>query len=313
MKRVLGILPYVGIAIAVVLLLYYPVSEAIDAYRREQVAAQLDTTAEETSDEVLAEMIAQATAYNQVLGGLEPAIARADIWPYERQMLREATRNVAIAYVRIPELSLTMPVYHGTSDAALSMGVGHLESTSLPVGGQSSHSVLSAHTGMQGMRAFDDIGKLEPDDVVGVKALGEMRCWRVTSTEIVEPDDTSSFDIVQGADRLTLVTCWPYGVNDHRLLVHCERCEVPEGFEEAANNVASVLSSPNMAGLWALLAIAAVVVLLLVIRAVMRRRNKKILAGAASAGLPEDRNHAVVGADARVGGVPEEKGNEYGE
>ena len=93
----------------------------------------------------------------------------------------------AFGYVTIPKIGLSMPIYRGTNDAALSAGVGHLEGTSLPVGGASTYAVLTAHSGLEGMRAFDDIRKLEPGDVFGVKVLGDMRCYRVVGSQTVLP------------------------------------------------------------------------------------------------------------------------------
>ena len=108
-------------------------------------------------------------------------------------------------------------------------GVGHVEGTSLPVGGESTHCVITAHSGMRNLRMFDDIRQLEPGDLVLLHTMGDVYAYRVVSSEVVWPDETSSLAIAPGEDLLTLVTCTPYGVNDHRLLVHCERTDyVPE-------------------------------------------------------------------------------------
>lgn len=245
-RRVLSALPFVGILCGLAVLLAYPAQEALDAYRRGQVASTIDTTAASVPDERKEELLRQAHAYNARLAGDDAGVDATEIWPYDEQLSYTAGVDDAFAYVRIPKLALTMPVYHGTSDAALSAGVGHVESTSLPVGGDDTHAVLSAHSGMSGMRAFDDIEKLSPGDVFGVHVLGDWYCYRVESSETVLPDEVDRFDIQPGRDMVTLVTCVPYGVNDHRYLVHAVRCPMPDGFLTESADPVAVATSPLM-------------------------------------------------------------------
>ncbi len=267
------VLPYVGVLVALCVMLYYPVSEMIDAYRRAEVAATLDLESEQVDDSRKQEMLAQATAWNRLLAGLTPDMPSDEILPYEQQ-LSDGTTD-AFAYVVIPKINLTMPLYHGLSDAVLSAGAGHSPNSSLPIGGESTHTVISGHSGMAGMRAFDDVRQLVPGDVIGVRVLGEMRCWRVTSSEVVDPERLESLGIRAGEDLLSLVTCTPYGINEQRLLVHAVRCEVPEGFGEQIPGPVESLASPR-----AIPAVAgvAVVVLVCVIGAarklVVRRRRR---------------------------------------
>ena len=262
-----GILPYLGILVGLVIVGFYPASEAIDAWRRDQVAVELDQRAATLDTSQKDELLAQARAYNECLAGDEPEIAEQDIWPYERQLSPDGA-DTPFAYVIIPGIDLTMPVYHGTDDAALSAGVGHLEYTSLPIGGVSTHAVLSAHSGMSGMRAFDEIDQLHEGDVFGIRVLGDLYCYRVTGSEVVLPDETGSLAIRPGEDLCTLVTCTPYGVNDHRLLVHAERCEVPDGFGQAAASPATVITNKRV---WPLL--VAIVAIVLVFALVNHRRR----------------------------------------
>ena len=175
----------------------------------------------------------QARSYNQVLAGEEPDLDPADIVDYSRQLTYD--RDPMMSWVEIPSIDVSMPIYHGTSESALMAGVGHLEGTSLPVGGASTHCVITAHSGMRNLRMFDDIRQLVPGDLVLLHTMGDTYAYRVTSSEVVWPDEVSSLGIAPGEDLLTLVTCTPYGVNDHRLLVHCERTDYePEEAEEQA-------------------------------------------------------------------------------
>ncbi|MDD5799237.1 MAG: class C sortase [Coriobacteriales bacterium] len=175
--------------------------------------------------------LSQARAYNEVLAGQTPEIDPNQILPYDQQLTFD--RDPMMSWVEIPSINVGMPIYHGTSDSALMAGVGHLEGTSLPVGGASTHTVLTAHSGMSNLRMFDDIRDLRPGDLVLLHTMGEVLAYKVDSSEVVWPDDVSSLGIQDGQDLLTLVTCTPYGVNDHRLLVHCERTDYNP--EEAAS------------------------------------------------------------------------------
>lgn len=266
-------LPVVGLIVGLLVIAYYPATEAIDSLRRAQIASQIDAVAQTADTSTLDEMFAQAEAYNRNLVGLTASIAASSIWPYSQQLSIDG-HDTAFGYVIIPKISLTMPVYHGTSDAALSAGAGHLETSSLPVGGESTHTVITAHSGMSGMRAFDDIRQLEVGDVFGIKVYGRLVCYRVSSIETVLPEETESLAIQAGEDLATLVTCTPYGVNDHRLLVHAERCEVPDGFEENISPVASVVGSSRMVPFIVAFAVVAAVAVVLAIRMAGARRRK---------------------------------------
>lgn len=163
----------------------------------------------------------QAQAYNAVLAGQTPAIDPNTILPYAKQLTFD--RDPMMSWIEIPSINVSMPIYHGTSDSALMAGVGHLEGTSLPVGGASTHCVLTAHSGMKNLSMFDDIRDLKPGDLVLLHTLGKTLAYKMVSSEVVWPDNMKSLGIEQGADKVTLVTCTPYGINDHRLLVHCVR------------------------------------------------------------------------------------------
>lgn len=136
--------------------------------------------------------------------------------------------NGVMGTLNIPSIHLELPIYHTVDTDVLEHGVGHLEGTSLSIGGDSSHCVLSGHTGLPTMKIFDNLDQLEVGDYFIISVLGEDHAYQVTSTEVVLTDETDSLVIQEGKDLCTLVTCTPYGVNTHRLLVHAERCEVPE-------------------------------------------------------------------------------------
>ncbi|MCC6106862.1 MAG: class C sortase [Atopobiaceae bacterium] len=230
------------------------------------VSSTVDAMGQEQKDYYLSE----ARAYNEVLAQETPEIAPNQILPYEQQLTFD--RDPMMSWIEIPSIDVSMPIYHGTSDAALMAGVGHLEGTSLPVGGTSTHCVLTAHSGMKNLSMFDDIRDLVPGDIVLLHTMGEVLAYRVDSSEVVWPDEMDSLSIQQGQDLLTLVTCTPYGVNDHRLLVHCERTEYVPEEAEAQGDLANRHWGMRE---WAVLIVAVVLLLVLLDVIVHRIRQKR--------------------------------------
>ena len=130
-----------------------------------------------------------------------------------------------MAYIEIPAIDVYLPIYHGTKEETLLIGVGHLENTSLPAGGESTHAVLSAHCGLPSARLFTDLHLLKEGSLFRIHVLDEKLTYQVYDIETVNPDDSSSLFIQEGEDLVTLITCTPYGKNTHRLLVHGRRIE----------------------------------------------------------------------------------------
>ncbi|MGN0583933.1 MAG: class C sortase [Ruminococcus sp.] len=133
-----------------------------------------------------------------------------------------------MANIEIPAIDVNLPIYHGTSEETLLIGVGHLENTTLPIGGESTHAVLSAHCGLPSARLFTDLDLLREGNIFRIHVLDEVLTYQVYKIETVEPDDVESLFIVKGEDIVTLITCTPYGKNTHRLLVHGKRIEESE-------------------------------------------------------------------------------------
>lgn len=148
--------------------------------------------------------------------------------------LLDMTSDGAMGYITIPAIDVNLLVYHGQSEEVLKKGIGHIKGTSLPVGGESTHTVLTGHTGLSSAKLFTDLNKLEEGDIFVLNIAGEHFAYEVDQIKIVDPNDTSDLAIVDGKDYCTLVTCYPYGINSHRLLVRGERTEyVEEDVEEA--------------------------------------------------------------------------------
>ena len=141
-----------------------------------------------------------------------------------------------MANIQIPAINVNLPIYHGTSEEILKKGVGHLENTSLPVGGNGTHAVLSAHRGLASAKLFTDLNKLKSGDKIIINVLNETLVYEVYDIEIVDPDNVNSLRAVQNQDIITLVTCTPYGINTQRLLVHARRTEDLNSSNNINNN-----------------------------------------------------------------------------
>ena len=144
-----------------------------------------------------------------------------------------------MGYLKIPVLETTLPIYHSTDESVLQIGVGHLEGSSLPIGGKGTHSVLSAHNGLLGRKLFADLDKLIIGDIFTINTLGEKKMYRIDNISVVLPEETAELRIVDGKDYVTLVTCTPYGENSHRLLVKGSRINHDNSLEKIDRKISS--------------------------------------------------------------------------
>ncbi len=252
----------------------YPV---ISNYVNQKYASQIHTAYQEVMEQIddsaLREAKAQADIYNH---SLIPGASTQDT--YSQEGLQAASANYdsqlnlagngIMGYVEIPKISVNLPIYHGTENDSLERGIGHLLGSSLPVGGESTHSILSGHSGMASQKMFTDLEQLIIGDVFYLHVLDETLAYQVVEINTVLPYDTSLLGIAPGEDLCTLVTCTPYGVNTHRLLVRGS--QIP--YEEAEQLMEETASEEAAASTWeekylqgVILGIAAALVLILVI------------------------------------------------
>lgn len=208
----------------------YPV---ISNYVNRKYASEIYTAYQEaiaqTDDTMLEQERDRAAAYNQALisgnGFTQDALQSAS---ESYDSILNLAGDGIMGYVEIPKISVRLPIYHGTGDSVLRKGVGHLLGSSLPIGGGSTHSILSGHSGMASQTMFTDLEQLEMGDVFYLRVLGDVLAYQVFEINTVLPTDTSLLGIWEGQDNCTLVTCTPYGINTHRLLVTGKRIEDTE-------------------------------------------------------------------------------------
>ncbi len=267
----------------------YPfASDYLNKLEQAKVTQSLVQTIEETSEEDLESYMEQAVDYNErLLSGstyvVDPFDPDADTTTNEEYAnCLNLNGDGVMGQIVIPAIGVDLPITHGTDGDAMNHCVGHVTNTSLPVGGESTHAVLAGHTGLPSAVIFDKLEKLKIGDYFIIQVLGEDHAYRVTSTEVVLPDDTSSLGVSKGKDLVTLITCTPYGVNSHRLLVHAERCEIPQDWIDRnadddtglplLNGTDTQPFSPFLAGVLVALGI---LVLVAVVRFIRRRRRRK--------------------------------------
>lgn len=207
------------------LLLYPTVSNYWNAQHQTQAVVDYTQRIERMDDsEKLAE-IDRAVSYNSVLvyngRRFSPNKEEKEIY----NSILSVDDNGMMGYITIPELRLKLAIYHGVDESVLQVGIGHIEGSSLPVGGESTHCVISGHRGLPSAKLFTDIDKLELGDVFMLHVYDEVLTYEVDQILIVEPEDYSALAIEEGKDYCTLVTCTPYGINTHRLLVRGHRIE----------------------------------------------------------------------------------------
>ena len=170
-------------------------------------------------------LLQAAREYNERLAEVGTHFVFDEAEQEEYLSLLDITGTGIMGYVNVPSIDVNLPIYHGTGDAVLQIATGHLEGTSLPVGGESTHAAISGHRGLPSARLFTDLDQLQPGDIFTVTVLHQTITYMVDQIRIVLPEDVSDLAIVPGEDHFTLVTCTPYGVNSHRMLVRGTRIE----------------------------------------------------------------------------------------
>ena len=230
-----------GVA-ALGLMLYPLVGELVSEKYHSDVETTYTAAIEDTDAAELTAQREAAEQYNAMLSGtasISEGVASASPLPYAEQL----TVGGVMCYIDIPKINVYLPVQHGTDADTLEKSVGHVVGTSLPVGGSSTHAVLSAHSGMASSKLFSDIDQLAEGDVFYIHVLGDTLAYKVDSINTVLPTDTRLLQIEDGKDYVTLVTCTPFGVNTHRLLVRGHRVPyLPEQEATAAEETRAASS-----------------------------------------------------------------------
>ena len=255
----LGLLFLIGLSI----LLYPLISNQWNSYRDRKLINQYDqTVADTTDDEKIEEMLSAARAYNEEIDeeSMPDAFSVRDgVTDAEYESLLNVEADGMMGYVEIPVIGQTIPIYHYTTEESLQKGAGHLFGSSLPIGGENTHAVISAHRGLPSAKLFTDLNLVQEGDVFYIHILKETLAYEVDQILTVEPEETDSLAISKGEDLVTLVTCTPYAVNTQRLLVRGHRIDYDEAKNLESNETpVSGINNPSlvMLGLCVLIGIA---------------------------------------------------------
>ena len=213
-----------GFLIGISVLLYPAFSDYWNSKTQTRAIVDYEAVLEYMEPEDYSAIFQAAYDYNAALNEtVYPFIDYKNVPGYLDALKIEGT-NI-MGYLKIDKIGVELPIYHGTSDVVLSMGVGHLEGSSLPVGGESTHSVLSAHRGLPSAKLFTDLDRVEIGDTFQVTILDQVLTYQVDQIKIVTPRDVADLQVAEGMDYCTLFTCTPYGINTHRMLVRGIRIE----------------------------------------------------------------------------------------
>ena len=265
---ILVIIFFIGLSV----MLYPSFSNYWNSRVQSQAVASYNNEVQKMSKQDYEKMFNEADAYNSTLQELSNPFQ-----DYESISNYEDVLNISgtgiMGYVTIDKIDCELPIYHGTSEGVLQIGVGHLGGTSLPVGGIGTHSVLSAHRGLASAELFSNLDKMEEGDTFQITVLNRVLTYQVDQIRIVEPEDTSDLQVDPDKDYCTLMTCTPYGINTHRLLVRGVRVDgdlntyVPTDAYQVSTNVVAVITS---------LVLVTLLLMIPVIVKVVKRLRKKM-------------------------------------
>lgn len=273
------------ILIGIGLISYPTVSDWWNSFHQTRAVASYAAAVSQMKTEDYDRLFAEADDYNRKLAGTGMKWSMTDEEIREYNSVLDISDNGIMGYIDIPRIRQTLPIYHGTDDAVLQIAIGHLAGTSLPVGGDSTHCVVSGHRGLPSARLFTDLDRLIVGDIWTMTVLNRTVTYEVDQIRIVEPEDLSELQIVQGSDYCTLLTCTPYGINTHRLLVRGHRIPNLDGDANVTADAMQV-DQTLVAMVVAVIILLILVIILLTVsskwyrdrrdRREMERRNKRL-------------------------------------
>ena len=252
---------------------YPTVSNLWNQAHQSRAIATYSKQVEKLDDSENKKMLKAARKYNKSL------LKKSDHWKLSKkdkkkyESLLDVSGTGIMGYIEVPKIACSLPIYHGTDEGALQIAIGHLEGSSLPVGGKSTHCVLSGHRGLPSARLFTDLDQMEEGDIFILNILGRKLAYEVDQIRVVLPEEMSDLEIEEGKDLCTLVTCTPYGINTHRLLVRGHRTEYVE--KKVAEEKKEVQTKKTDIRLMIAGGAGVLILLIIIIVIVIKRRRKR--------------------------------------
>ncbi len=268
-KKNLSTLILVVIFMAGLCLLLYPsFADYWNSFHQSHAIAQYAESVAELDDDEYDRIWDKAVKYNKELAKKAFSLMLSDSEIKEYEQVLNVTGTGIMGYIEIPKIRCALPIYHGTNEGVLQIAIGHIQGTSLPTGGKSTHCVLSGHRGLPSAKLFTDIDRLVAGDTFMIRTLDNTLTYEVDRINIVLPDQIDDLRIEEGKDLCTLVTCTPYGINTHRLLVRGHRIKT-------TNNIRVVADAQQIAPIFVAPLIAVPILLGLLIWLIVSTRKKK--------------------------------------
>ena len=309
-RRLFTILPPVLLVLGILVLLYPVIATYQNNLEQQRIAKAFSAEQTNLGPDVLKDELARADEYNRQAAEapiLDPWLeSQRPNTPQYSNYLSQLDVNPVMATVKVPSADISLPIYHGTETSTLEKGVGHLFGTALPVGGEGTHTVLTGHSGLGSATMFDHLNRVELGDVFYIEVLGRHLKYKVTDIRTVLPNETETLNKVAGKDLATLITCTPYGINTHRLLVTGER--VPMDDAQVAEESANV--EPAVVQTW-MIAVVVGIIIVLITTAVLwflahknrKKREAAQLAAAESGALAAEGTQAADESEAQLIGA----------
>ena len=270
-KHLSTVLLFAVLLIGLSLLLYPSFSDWWNSFHQSQAVTTYVEQVASIDDSEYDAIWNEAWEYNQSLLERPNHYLLSDEQTAHYQQLLNIGGNGIMGYIEVPKIGVTLPIYHGTDESVLQVAIGHLEWTSLPVGGESSHCVVSGHRGLPSAKLFTDLDKMEIGDTFLLYVLDEVLTYEVDQIRIVEPHETQELLITEGQDLCTLFTCTPYGINSHRILVRGHRIETVKEAKVLRVTADAMLIDP----IFIAPVVAAPILLVLLIALFIPKKKKK--------------------------------------
>lgn len=275
--RTADVIRAVVLIIALSVLLYPTVSSYFNAKNSSTIASDYDQSVNSMTSEEKQKMWDEAVAYNQTLVGNTSFRDPFTETDGEENEVYESLLNIdgngMMGYIRIPKIDVMLPIYHGTEEKVLQVAAGHISTSSLPVGGESTHSVLTGHRGLPSARLFTDLDQLAQGDVFYLHILDHKLAYQVDQILTVLPTETEALEIIEGEDLCTLVTCTPYAVNTHRLLIRGHRIPYVEATKTVPDETDGFYVPFEI--LMLLIALVILLIILIMWRIIVWRKKKR--------------------------------------
>lgn len=284
-KVILFVLGTILVIISAALVLYPFISNYLMGLNQQAEIDAFENAMANTDSEVISRAIEDAREYNRSLYGhvvltdpFDPGFS--PVFDKEYSSLLNIKGDGVMGYVDIPKIDVMLPIYHGTADEELRRGAGHLQNTSLPVGGKGTHSVLTGHTGLSTARLFTDLNQMENGDIFMIHVLDQTLAYQVDQIVVVEPSETDELKINPNEDYVTLITCTPYGINSHRLFVRGTRIPYTPETEEMVQQIDRTVESTWMAEyrkavIAGFILLVILIILIIIVRLILKRRKKR--------------------------------------